>query len=215
MADAAPGPEPGPAGRVDIGSGLRRRREERGLSLRELARRIGVSASLVSQIETGKVRPSVSTLYAMAAELEASLDELLFNDPATAATLTPGPHPVDDHPHVPPVQRADDRKVLHLASGVRWERLTTESVPGIDFLYVVYEPGGGSSPPDAMQRHAGREWGYIVRGTLHVTIAGEDHVLHPGDSITFDSTLPHRLWNPGAEDVHGVWFVLGRRSPAT
>jgi mannose-6-phosphate isomerase-like protein (cupin superfamily) len=108
-----------------------------------------------------------------------------------------------------PVQRAIDRQVIELDSGVRWERLTTESVPGIDFLYVVYQPGGESSPRDEMQRHAGREWGYVIAGDLHVTVAFDEHVLGPGDSIAFDSTVPHRFHNAGLEEVQAIWYVLG------
>ena len=64
----------------DIGEQLRARRQELGLSLRQLAERLGVSASLISQIETGRANPSVSTLYQLVAELDVSLDELLFNE---------------------------------------------------------------------------------------------------------------------------------------
>src|SRR6185295_11155296 len=60
----------------DVGPRLRAHREQRGLSLRELARRLGVSPSAISQIETGKSRPSVSTLYSIVTELGMSLDEL-------------------------------------------------------------------------------------------------------------------------------------------
>ena len=67
-------------------------------------------------------------------------------------------------------------------------------------------------PRGVKQRHAGREWGYVISGELHVTIAFNDHVLQPGDSIAFDSTVPHRLHNPGENEVHAVWFVLGRHS---
>jgi uncharacterized cupin superfamily protein len=102
--------------------------------------------------------------------------------------------------------------VIRLASGVVWERLTTESVPGIDFLYVTYEVGGASSPEHEFQRHGGHEWGFVVSGTLGVTIGFDEHILGPGDSISIDSTVPHRLYNRGTEPVHGIWFVLGRRS---
>lgn len=204
---------------VGLGGRLRERRQEVGLSLREFARRIDVSASLISQIETGKVRPSVATLYAIVNELGGTVDELLFG-PSATPTDDDGPEGsgrtvverLRDHPAVPAVQRADERSVLQLSSGVRWERLTSESVPGIEFLYVVYEPGGESSPADGFQRHSGREWGYIISGTLHVTVAFDDHVLEPGDSVTFDSTTPHRLHNPGDVPVHAIWFVLGRDS---
>ena len=61
-----------------MGERLRAARQGRGLSLRDLAERLGVSASLISQIETGRANPSVSTLYALVDELDVSLDELLF-----------------------------------------------------------------------------------------------------------------------------------------
>jgi transcriptional regulator with XRE-family HTH domain len=196
-----------------LGSRLRSAREAYGISLRELARRVGVSASLVSQIETGKVHPSVSTLYALASELDASVDELLFDDAARAGKSgAEWSSLLTDHPLMEPVQRAADRQVIDLDSGVRWERLTSKSVPGIDFLYLVYEPGGESAPADAMQRHAGREWGYIVEGTFHVTIGFDEHVLEPGDAIAFDSTIPHRLYNEGPGVVRAIWYVLGWQS---
>ena len=109
------------------------------------------------------------------------------------------------------MQRASSRSTIRLASGVTWERLTTESIPNVDFLYVTYEVGGASSPEDEFQRHAGLEWGYVVAGRLGVRIGFEEYVLGPGDAIAFDSTTPHRLYNAGDEPVHGVWFVQGRR----
>lgn len=210
----------GQPGYSEMGDHLRDARRRRHLSLRDLAGRLGLSPSLISQVETGRARPSVSTLYAIANELDVSLDELLFNDVARGrggdVPLTVVP---PDGPAIPsaqaaghPVQRADDRKVIRLASGVVWERLTTESIAGIDFLYVTYEVGGASSPEHEFQRHGGHEWGFVVSGRLGVTIGFEEHELAPGDSISIDSTVPHRLYNRGTVPVHGIWFVLGRRS---
>ncbi len=199
--------------RADVlGDRLRAVREAYGISLRELARRVGVSASLISQIETGKVHPSVSTLYALASELDASVDELLFEDAPTGKPAGDWSSLLSDHPHMAPFQSGSERQIIELDSGVRWERLTTQSVPGIDFLYLVYQPGGESSPEDAMQRHAGREWGYVLAGTFHVMIGFDEHVLEPGDSIAFDSTLPHRFYNAGTEEVRAIWYVLGWQS---
>ena len=111
-------------------------------------------------------------------------------------------------------QHGCGRTAIRLASGVVWERLTTASIPNVDFLHVIYEVGGASSPEHAFQRHSGQEWGYVLSGSLGVTIGFDDVMLGPGDSIAFDSTTPHRLWNAGHEPVHGIWFVLGRRSAA-
>jgi transcriptional regulator with XRE-family HTH domain len=199
-----------------VGERLRAERHRRGLSLRDLAGRLGVSPSLISQIETGRARPSVSTLYAIATELNVSIDDLLFQETdgieargASGSEGEPGPA-TRSAASGGPVQRAHDRLRIRLASGVRWERLTTTSDPGHEFLLVTYEVGGASSPLHEFQRHAGREWGYVLKGTLGVTIAFDDYELGPGDSVTLDSTVPHRLYNRGSTPVHAVWFVAGR-----
>jgi quercetin dioxygenase-like cupin family protein len=58
-------------------------------------------------------------------------------------------------------------------------------------------------------RHPGAEYGYVLSGRLGVQLGFERHELGPGDSIAFDATMPHRLWNLGDEAVHGIWFVVG------
>jgi transcriptional regulator with XRE-family HTH domain len=183
-----------------IGEHLRARRHELGLSLRDLADRLGVSPSLISQIERGRANPSVSTLYQLVGELDVSLDELLFEDRRGPAAASSGG----------PIQRANERHRIRLASGVIWERLTTVSEPGVEFLYVIYEVGGASSPEDAYQRHSGHEWGYVLSGTLQVTVGFRQYLLEAGDSLSLDSTTPHRLANVGDTPVHAIWFVEGR-----
>lgn len=212
-----------------MGDRLRVARQAQGVSLRSLADRLGVSPSLISQVETGRANPSVSTLYAIVNALGISLDELLFTDAwATADRVRPAAVRVaakgrarqasapEDGIEIElpsdPVQRAGSRSAIRLASGVTWERLTTASIPNVDFLYVTYEVGGASSPENEFQRHTGQEWGYVLSGRLGVRIGFEEFVLGPGDAIAFDSGTPHRLFNAGEEPVHGVWFVLGRQS---
>jgi transcriptional regulator with XRE-family HTH domain len=204
--DAGRGPRPD---YPQIGDQLRARRHELGLSLRELAERLGVSASLISQIERGRANPSVSTLYALVAELDVSLDDLLFNDRRSVLRTEPA---ATGDAVGGPIQRSTARQRIRLASGVIWERLTTRSEPGVEFLHVVYEVGGASSPEDSFQRHAGHEWGHVISGVLSVRIGFREYLLEPGDSISLDSTTPHRLANAGDTPVHAIWFVLGRDS---
>jgi transcriptional regulator with XRE-family HTH domain len=199
----------------EMGERLREARRGRNLSLRVLADRLGVSPSLISQIETGRANPSVSTLYAIAAELDVSLDELLFNDrrlpePSAASPAREGSTAAGTMTSAPPLQRAATRHRIRLASGVLWERLTTLSEPGVEFLHVTYEVGGASSPPDAFQRHPGHEWGYVISGRLQVKIGFDEYVLEPGDAISINSSVPHRLATIGDEPVEAIWFVLGR-----
>jgi transcriptional regulator with XRE-family HTH domain len=203
-----------------VGQRLRAERERRGLSLRELARRLAISPSALSQIETGRSRPSVGTLYAIVTELEVSLDELFGSSGAggptsAAAAGSPASAAAAGSPAETGailVQRRDSRKRLDLESGVRWERLTPTAEPEADFLHVVYEVGGASSRPGTHMRHMGREYGLVLSGRLRVTIGfdEEQYELGPGDSIAFESSRPHRLENTGDEPVEAIWFVVGR-----
>jgi transcriptional regulator with XRE-family HTH domain len=193
-----------------VGQRLRSERERHGMSLRELARRLAISPSALSQIETGRSRPSVGTLYAIVSELEMSLDELFGSPRAAAAAPPAAAAPIEAGGSV--VLRRDARKGLDLESGVRWERLTPTAEPDADFLRVVYKVGGASSRPGTHMRHMGREYGLVLSGRLRVTIGFDDeqHELGPGDSIAFESSRPHRLENAGDEPVEAIWFVIGR-----
>ena len=59
-------------------------------------------------------------------------------------------------------------------------------------------------------RHPGREYGYVISGRLGVQIQFQRYLLQAGDSFAFDSTKPHRLWNPGDRPAHALWCVVGR-----
>lgn len=194
----------------DIGTRLREERERVGISQRELARRIGLSASMISQLESGQSKPSVSTLYAIVTELGVSLDDVFHGAEAHTSVERPGADEPSETAEHDPVVRPEERHVIDLASGVRWERLTSHQHEDVDFLHVMYDVGGSSAGDTMMMRHPGREYGYVLSGYLGVQLGFEEHKLGPGDSIAFDSTQPHRLWNLGEESVHGIWFVVGR-----
>ena len=186
-----------------LGPRLRAAREERGLSVRELARRIGCSASLISQIERGVSVPSVGVLYSLATELGSSSDYLLFGSPVAA-----GPDAVAAVSSRPIVQRGGGRKIIDLASGVRWERLTPQSDARADFLEVIYSPGGHSTDERRPLRHEGREYGLVISGTLQANVGFESYELGPGDSIAFDSSTPHEYLNKTGDYVRAIWVVM-------
>jgi len=205
-----------------LGPRLREIRVARQLSVRELARRVGCSASLISQIERGVSVPSVGVLYSLATQLGSSLDYLLFGsgggadggdraakDAAavprgTAAAGTAGAAAAP----VAIVQRGCDRRIIDLASGVRWERLTPQPEAMTDFLEVIYSPGGHSTDERRPLRHDGREYGLIIRGTLQANVGFESYELGPGDSIAFDSSTPHEYLNKTGDYVHAIWVVV-------
>ncbi len=222
-----------------LGPRLRLVRESRAISVRELARRVGCSASLISQVERGLSVPSVGVLYSLASELDCSLDYVLFGvgteaepsgagararsgvaagpglaaGPGVAAGpgLAAGPGvvpggfrgevPLLAHGEEPGlasrkgpvelagggaarldgvVQRGCGRRIIDLASGVRWERLTPGADDRIDFLEVIYSPGGHSTDERRPLRHEGREYGLILSGTLRASVGFETYELNAG-----------------------------------
>jgi transcriptional regulator with XRE-family HTH domain len=190
-----------------VGSRLRSERERLGISLRELARRVGVSPSLVSQIELDRVNPSVSTLYALVTELGMTMSDVFGDSPSEVQVVRRTRHDDDGL-----AERPETRRVINLASGVRWERLTPQSDREVEFLYVVYPVGAASCPEDALVTHGGKEYGYVSSGTLGVRVGFEEYELGPGGSIAFDSSSPHRLWAKGDAPVHAIWVVIGREA---
>jgi transcriptional regulator with XRE-family HTH domain len=180
------------------------------LSVRGLAKRVGISPSQVSAVELGKSQPSAATLYAIAAELDLSIDDLIFRDRQTA----PGRANSGDFGQSPassgPVLRHENRAEITLDTGVVWQRLTPDSEPGVEFLHTTYDVGCSSGNNGEMARHAGHEWGLVLSGRLEVHIGFERYELGPGDSISFESTTPHHFRNAGEEPVNAVWFVAGR-----
>jgi transcriptional regulator with XRE-family HTH domain len=208
-----------------LGPRLKELRLNAGLSLRELARQADVSPSLVSQIENGKSRPSVSTLYSFAQLLNVSVDELFDTDDAAEAPAHPvAPDGVQDGVHDPanawhPSEYATRISVMHpshrahlrMAEGVDWERLAATPERDVNFMKITYAPGSAGTPDGSLIAHDGYEYGFVLAGLIQVTVGDEVFVLHEGESLGFDSTIPHVLRNIGDVDFQGLWFVHGSR----
>jgi transcriptional regulator with XRE-family HTH domain/quercetin dioxygenase-like cupin family protein len=201
----------------DIGRRLAAHRGRRGMRVAELAREVGVTPSLISQIERGMSRPSVSTLFAIAQALDVPVDAF-FREPAGP----PGPGGADgpagagDGPPAGPGQvaaadgryvvRRGGRAVIDIEGGVRWERLTRSTLDHLDFFELVYEPGAESHP--RQYTHPGTEMVLVMSGCLEITIGFERYLLEPGDSIDFPSSMPHRYVNPSAQTARAVTVIL-------
>jgi quercetin dioxygenase-like cupin family protein/DNA-binding XRE family transcriptional regulator len=199
------------------------------VTLRDLAERAGVSASLLSRVENEKSQPSVSTLYAVVSALGFSMDTLFSG--ATPAVRHDAPDDAWTNERVPPsdqavegtvanlpfkmapgILRAAERAHITLDSGVTWEKLTAKTNVGVDFLYVTYEPGGRSHTSGNLMRHQGVEWVYVNSGSLVVTVLFDEYVINEGDTITFHSTMPHRLENQSDEPAQLICVIFGRES---
>jgi transcriptional regulator with XRE-family HTH domain len=213
-----------------LGGRLRQIRTARGMSVRELARRAGCSASLVSQVERGVTTPSAGVVYTLANELGISLDFLFGTDDVEPGELPRLPGDLSapgaaSYPEVRPwgrasgadgaglVQRAADRNTIELSTGVRWERLTPTHDSRVDFIEVVYEPGGQSSENGRAVRHDGREYLYVLKGELEVSVGFETLRLAEGDSLAFDPATPHHYRNPTTGTVRVLSVVVHHPTP--
>jgi transcriptional regulator with XRE-family HTH domain/quercetin dioxygenase-like cupin family protein len=209
-----------------LGSRLKNIRLKAGWTLRELARQAGVSPSFVSQIENGKSQPSVATLYVFAQLLDVSIDELF--DPRGGDGERPGAtrrraangvanpshawHP-SEYANRVSVVHPSHRSSLIMADGVVWERLAATPEHAVNFMKVIYAPGATSTAGGAPVSHEGYEYGYVLKGTLEIVVGSETFTLNAGESMGFDSMIPHVLRNVGDGEFEGIWFVHGREHP--
>jgi mannose-6-phosphate isomerase-like protein (cupin superfamily) len=182
---------------------------------------VGVTPSLISQIERGQSRPSVSTLFAMAQALEVPVDAF-FREPAVAAVApspsVPRPAPAPEEWAVPVREhteldghgrymvRRGDRATIDIEGGVRWERLTPQTMRHLDFFELVYGPGAQSNA--TLYSHPGTEMVLVMSGRLDITVGFEHYRLEPGDSMQFPSSMPHRYANPTEETTRAVTGIL-------
>lgn len=187
---------------TELGARLRAERLRQGLSLRALAQRVGVSASMLSQVEIGRSRASVSTLYAVVEELGLSMDALFAREGATAEW--------PDRVRGEPVVRSTERPRIELDTGVVWERLAHLDPGELEFLEVTYPAGSTSGASGRFSQHTGLDCCYVLSGRLTLHLGFEVYELGVGDSAAFDATRPHKLENTGTEDCRALWFIVHR-----
>lgn len=186
----------------ELGARIRELRLDRGMSLRALANALGISPSALSQMERGKMRPSVTRLFQIVSILEVPLAAAFGEDVPEPA------EPVDVEPDEVVLTRSGDAPALSLGHGVEYRRLTPVPVPGVEIYETVYPPGSSSSQDAEYLRHSGHEIGSVRSGTLTLDIGFERYELGPGDSIRFPSTTPHRIRNTGDGPAVAVWVNL-------
>lgn len=197
----------------DIGRRLAGLRRDRGVRVTDLAREVGVSAALISQIERGRSRPSVSTLFALAKALEVPVDAFFReqHDPEPAVAPEPAERSKGAPYGLPPqearyVVRRGDRAAIDIEGGVRWERLTPTTLSDLDFLELVYGPHAESHP--ALYTHPGTEMVLMTTGRLDIYVGFERYRLKAGDSMHFPSSMPHRYVNPTATTSRAVTVIV-------
>ena len=170
---------------VSVGARVRALREAMGLSLRDLAERCGVSAPMLSQVERGETSPTLSVASRIAGGLDLSLSQLLRLDESGTVTV---------------VRRGERAAGGARSRGHSYEVLTPP-IPGqrAEVSLHVLEAGATTAGEDDPPIHepGARETAVVLEGTLRLHCDGAAHDLAEGDSVTFDSDLPHHFENPG------------------
>jgi transcriptional regulator with XRE-family HTH domain len=202
------------ATQTSFGAQVRTFRTARRLTAAALAERCGVSRSLISQIETGRISPSLDVVRRLAAALDAPIAALFgagATVPSAAATgshgsaaPTAGSVPAQGAPAAPAAAgaarvalvRRDERKGLRLPkSKITYELLSPDLRGLLQVQWVELAPGE-RAPAEGFV-HRGEECYVVLQGTVRFRVADQEFVLHAGDALTFDSSLPHGASNDG------------------
>ncbi len=208
----------------NLGGELRRLRKKTGQNLSEASSSVGISVSFLSQIETGKVRPSVGTLLSLANLYGAPLDDLFdrqasgtqMEDPRNVKvgniplgdSLTPPRHEDSDKPVESEFIEGANALTIKLENGVSWRKLADGGGKHATSLLVTYDPGASDTSDGSLKRHESLEFGYIIEGTLELQLEFKTQILNEGDSFYFNSRKPHLFTNTSTSPARGVWFLV-------
>ena len=177
---------------VDVGQRLRELREERDISLRELARRSGLSANALSMIERNLTSPSVTTLIKLATALEVPITAL-FRVEAERQQIV--------------FRKASARTRIPFQRGL-WEGLGGEEFVGhVEAFFLTLESGSSSGQHTML--HTGHEFAFCLRGQLEYEIEQQRYLLEAGDSLLFAAHLQHRWHNPGHTVTNSIVVISG------
>ena len=197
---------------VGIGGAARRPPRARGIKVSALARQVGVSPSLISQIERGQSRPSVSTLFALAEALDVPVDAF-FRD-GDQSPAAPEPQRLS----VVGEARSPDREQRHLvrrgdALGDRHRGRRALGAADAGPARRPRVPGARlrAPAPSRTRRSTATpawRWCWCSAGGWSIFVGFERYELEPGDSICFPSSTPHRYVNPTEETTRAVTVIL-------
>jgi transcriptional regulator with XRE-family HTH domain len=168
-----------------LGKRIKDIRKEKGLSLSELAHRAGVSKSLISQIERGITNPSVETIQAIAAVLD---------EPTFTFFL-------EDHESLTAIVRKNERLTYKVPGSEVERELLTYNLQRALGLFLFRIPPGAKSSPSLGSHPGGEECVFVLRGELTIHLQDRSYTLEAGDTIYYDSRLPHNYANHGDTEV--------------
>lgn len=169
-----------------LGQKIRKRRRAIDMTLQQVSERVGLSIGFLSQIERGMSAPSLASLCNIAEALGASVDAFV-------------PHP----PQQSAVSRQGERQSFSLGDINRIYELLGREFPGAKLHpSLVRRPPGHVSE---IMHNEGEDFVYVLEGSMLLEVDGERHILNRGDSMHFQSHLPHRSATLGTEPTLELW----------
>ena len=177
---------------MTIGERIKKKRNEKDFSLRELAAKVDLSASFLSQIEQGKASPSIENLKKIANYLEVKVSYLIEEEDESLGSF-----------HI----KKEDRKYVESIDSKTSIALLTSSKIEKNMEPIMYEIKPGGESGRGFFNHNGEELMYIIEGTLDIYIEDQLTTLNEGDSFYFKSSLNHRFKNNGKKLTKAIWVV--------
>jgi transcriptional regulator with XRE-family HTH domain len=177
-----------------IGRKIRELRMHRGMKLKELSQRVGVTASFLSQVERGVAVPSISSLKKISDAFDISITS--FFDEKEGAKV---------EAEFSPVVKKGQRKILHPSPGVTYHLLSRNLQGKIEFLLAIYD--AGASTGAAPYTHRGEECALVLKGRLEIEIGSSTYLLEKDDSISFSCEIPHCVRNAGKGPAVSIWCI--------
>lgn len=177
---------------LNLGKKIFELRKERKLTLHMVAQEIGMSPSLISQVERGMLKPSLETLIRISRFFGVS-PAYLLDDPSLKVS----------HEDNFSILHPPERKALLTQGNIRFSLLSNKLDLGCEFILIEYPPH--SSTGVRKYVHQGIECGFILEGELIAEIEDKVYHLKPGDSITYKSSSLHRTINKTSKKVKAIW----------
>lgn len=168
-----------------IGKLITQMREEHTLSLEELATRSGISVEKLTDIESGKINPSIGVLIKISRALGARLGTLLDGQENYGAVVTRAREAIPSNNAGSPSPASEHLNFYSLAQGKSDRHMEP----------FIIEVAQNTSSNELKSEHEGEEFLHVIDGTIEVRYGAEVHRLERGDSIYYDSIVPHVINN--------------------
>ena len=176
--------------KIDIGPRIKAIRLQKGLKLKDVADKTGLSISLISQVENNNTSPSLSTLIKLANFL--GTDTSFFLEKAGKEKKSAI------------VCHKEDRKSWTSNDHKIYFELLNPSVRSKKMEVVLARIERFESPPEKYT-HEGEEFGLVMKGKIEVQVGDETHTLNEGDTIYFQSGSPHAIYGVAPEGSEILW----------